>query len=117
MTQLPITHDNYYKAVVQQFNGDTNNENPDWLRTLRENAFAKFEELGFPTARRGNEEWKYTDVRPIARSVFSRPTISPKKPTYSELRKFTFGEESWTQLVFINAVSYTHLTLPTILLV
>ena len=102
MAQLPITQDNYYKAVVHQFNGDTDDGNPNWLQTLRKNAFAKFEELGFPTARRGNEEWKYTDVRPIARSVFSRPIISPNKPTNSELQKFTFGEESWAQLVFVN---------------
>ena len=39
---------------------------PDWLRELRHGAIGRFSQLGFPTARRGNEEWKYTDVRPIA---------------------------------------------------
>ena len=38
----------------------------DWLRALRRQAIDRFAQLGFPTARRGNEEWKYTDVRPIA---------------------------------------------------
>jgi len=39
-----------------------------WIRNLRERAMARFNELGFPTSR--NEEWKYTDVAPIASTVF-----------------------------------------------
>ena len=44
---------------------------PQWLADLRRGAFAAFERDGFPTARRGNEPWKYTNVRPIAESVFT----------------------------------------------
>ncbi len=36
-----------------------------WLRDLRSRALERFAALGFPTTR--HEEWKYTDVRPIAR--------------------------------------------------
>ena len=43
---------------------------PTWLRDLRRDAMGRFEELGFPTARRGNERWKYTDVGLLARSEF-----------------------------------------------
>ena len=43
---------------------------PTWLRDLRRDAIGRFEELGFPTARRGNEHWKYTDVGSLARSEF-----------------------------------------------
>src|SRR3989338_11185729 len=39
-----------------------------WIRNLRKRAMALFNELGFPTSR--NEEWKYTDVAPIASTVF-----------------------------------------------
>ena len=39
-----------------------------WLAKLRENAFARFAELGFPTPR--NEEWRFTNVAPIARTKF-----------------------------------------------
>ncbi len=35
-----------------------------WLRDLRSRAIERFAALGFPTTR--HEEWKYTDVRPIA---------------------------------------------------
>ena len=35
-----------------------------WLERLRENAMERFEELGFPSVK--DEEWKYTNVAPIA---------------------------------------------------
>jgi len=39
-----------------------------FLRTLREQAIARFSELGFPGAK--NEDWKYTSVVPILRVPF-----------------------------------------------
>jgi Fe-S cluster assembly protein SufD len=47
---------------------------PTWLSTLRKNAIDAFERQGFPTARRGNEPWKYTDVRSLASATFAEPT-------------------------------------------
>ncbi len=41
---------------------------PAWLKSLRENAFEFFTESGFPSVQ--NEEWKYTNVAPIARENF-----------------------------------------------
>jgi Fe-S cluster assembly protein SufD len=41
-----------------------------WVRELRERAFARFAELGFPT--RHDEEWRFTNVTPIARTNFQR---------------------------------------------
>jgi Fe-S cluster assembly protein SufD len=37
---------------------------PEWLRTARSSAFARFLERGFPTTK--EEEWKFTPVGPIA---------------------------------------------------
>lgn len=39
-----------------------------WVEKLRENAFARFAEQGFPTTR--DEEWRFTNVAPIARTGF-----------------------------------------------
>jgi Fe-S cluster assembly protein SufD len=39
-------------------------EEPGNLRRLRERAFARFTEIGFPTVR--SEDWKYTNIAPIA---------------------------------------------------
>ena len=41
---------------------------PEWLQTMRRRALGRFEELGFPTSRM--EEWKNTNVAPIARTAF-----------------------------------------------
>lgn len=48
-------------------------EKNDRLRRLREDAFARFVELGFPSVR--NEDWKYTTVAPIAKEVWQAPTM------------------------------------------
>ena len=39
-----------------------------WLQELREAAFERFPELGFPTTH--DEEWRFTNVAPIARTSF-----------------------------------------------
>jgi Fe-S cluster assembly protein SufD len=44
-----------------------------WVQALREAAFQRFAELGFPTTH--DEEWRFTNVAPIARTHFS-PTGS-----------------------------------------
>jgi Fe-S cluster assembly protein SufD len=38
---------------------------PAWVQKLREQGFARFAEAGFPTTH--NEEWRFTNVAPIAR--------------------------------------------------
>lgn len=49
---------------------------PRWLRDLRAAGWERFSALGFPTARRGNERWKYTAVAPIARATFAFPLLA-----------------------------------------
>ena len=39
------------------------------------------------------------------------------EPTQVSVQDFTFEQSSWEELTSIESVSYTHLTLPTILLV
>lgn len=43
---------------------------PEWLRTARASAFGRFLERGFPTTR--DEEWKFTNVTPIAQIDWHR---------------------------------------------
>src|ERR1035437_533165 len=42
---------------------------PACLQPLRDAAFARFAELGFATTH--NEEWRFTNVAPIARTTFA----------------------------------------------
>ena len=46
-----------------------NRPRPPGSKPLRERAFARFAELGFPTTH--DEEWRFTNVAPIARTTFA----------------------------------------------
>jgi Fe-S cluster assembly protein SufD len=72
-----------------------------WISRLRENAMARFEELGFPTTK--EEEWKYTNVAPIARAAFKPSFAMPAGATAAtELASFEIPETKDSQLVFVN---------------
>ena len=79
-------------------------QDPEWVRSLRASALSRFQELGFPTGRRGNEEWKYTDVGPIARLPFE-PTIQEANGhafSVEELESFAPGEPEWHRIAFVD---------------
>jgi Fe-S cluster assembly protein SufD len=46
-----------------------------WLQQLRDEAFQKFAEFGFPTTH--DEEWRFTNVAPIARTNFRNLASTP----------------------------------------
>jgi Fe-S cluster assembly protein SufD len=52
--------------AFQEF--DLRNLGPAWLRGLRQEAFARFWELGFPTTH--DEDWRFTNVLPVANGTF-----------------------------------------------
>ena len=73
MTTRTVSNHRYhedYLALAAASSG------PAWLADLRAAAWERFSELGFPTARRGNERWKYTAVAPVARVGFAFPFVN-----------------------------------------
>lgn len=74
-----------------------------WLRGMREHAMSNFNRLGFPTARRGNEEWKYTNVVPLANTKFKySPDIGLSKVVSEDVLRCSPHGAGWTTLVFVN---------------
>ena len=74
--------------------------NGHWLRDTREKAIARFNELGFPTTKL--EEWKYTNVAPVARipleaAAFARDTITREKLRGSFLAEAASADHAHTQ--------------------
>jgi Fe-S cluster assembly protein SufD len=69
-----------------------------WLKRLREDAFARFCEAGFPTTR--EEDWRFTNVSAIARTVF-RPATEAKL-TSEQLATFCPEGKTAATLVFVN---------------
>ena len=56
-----------YRAFTAN-GGGNDSRTPAWLRELRETALARFEARGFPTTH--EEEWRFTNVAPIADTRF-----------------------------------------------
>ena len=53
---------NIEKHLPVPKNSRTANSDADWLCKLKTEGANNFSRLGFPTARKGNERWKYTDA-------------------------------------------------------
>jgi len=70
------------------------------LRTLRERAFARFAEIGFPTVR--EENWKYTSVAPIGKESWSISADAffdeVSEDVAEELARFNFDRSGFTAL-------------------
>jgi len=70
-----------------------------WLRKLRDEAFARFCEVGFPTTR--DEDWRFTNVSAIAKSSFRLADKSETSVSKRELGGHGISE-AICQLVFVN---------------
>jgi Fe-S cluster assembly protein SufD len=71
-----------------------------WIKQLRQEAFARFWELGFPTLR--DEDWRFTSLVPLTSQNF-RLATSAGMPViaHSTIDSFTPDGAS-TRLVFVN---------------
>ena len=89
-----------YRQYADHYAG-LSSEGPAWLNNLRKKGYDNFSRLGFPTARKGNEAWKYTNVAPIARSEFTLPSLSIA-PGTEQVRGAAPWVDDWNTLVFVN---------------
>ena len=89
--------DTYLEAFTE-FQKEASGRDLPWLRKLREDAFARFCENGFPTTH--DEDWRFTNVSAIARTQFSlaRETKAPLSRT--DLKPWRM--DAAAQLVFVN---------------
>jgi Fe-S cluster assembly protein SufD len=74
----------------------------DWacFQPVRRAALARFAELGFPTIH--DEDWRFTSVAPIAKTVFAPSADGGVEPGRRDLEPFTFAGLHCSQLVFVN---------------
>jgi Fe-S cluster assembly protein SufD len=73
-----------------------------WLVNLRRSAIGRFAELGFPTTHQ--EDWKYTNVDPIAALEFNTPKHNGIQVASQDLLALSFAEEARHRLVFIDGI-------------
>ena len=92
-----------YLSDFERFDERMASQEAPWLRALRQEAISRFIALGFPTGRRGNEAWKYTNVTPLLAAPFHYPFNGHfPDPSTSELGRFTFEQPGWPRLVFLD---------------
>lgn len=90
------------KTIASYANDFAKNENgAGWLNELRKKALVEFEKLGFPTQRRGNELWKYTDLRRLDTEAF-RTTDGLSALSADELRKIAPWSDDWHTAVIVD---------------
>ena len=77
-----------------------NTKENDWFSKQRQSAFDIFQESGFPNTR--VEDWKYTDVKPIAKNTFSNITESNVASDNNEIDEILIKDLDCVNLVFIN---------------
>jgi Fe-S cluster assembly protein SufD len=95
--QLP----SYLEAFLQLQQSPVHRQEP-WFRGVREGAFASFCQLGFPTVH--DENWRFTNVAPIAQTTFHLPEIPEDEcnaVTESDVAPYRL-ENLAAQLVFVN---------------
>ncbi len=104
MAKLLPSYDRY-RSDFQELQASLPANGASWLPDLREEGFEAFDRLKFPTATRGNERWKYTNVGPLARTTFGyRSGSDTGDVSESSLRRVAAWDESWTRLVFVDGV-------------
>lgn len=63
-----IVADSLYQQLVSTFQ-ELDTQEPSYLTTLRQQAFERFQQEGFPTVK--NEEWKYTNIHPLINGTYT----------------------------------------------
>jgi Fe-S cluster assembly protein SufD len=88
----------HYTARFDAFLGRRGQADPSWLTTIRRNAFASFQALGFPTTR--DEDWRFTPVGPIVETSFADAPVADA--SRAALDPFVVHRMHCTQIVFVN---------------
>ena len=92
--------ENGYSKGFEEFRKKAPGKGIVWLDLLREEGFRRFSELGFPTP--DNEDWRFTNVSPIARTAFNIETNGRPAVSRDALKKFTFPKLKTIRIVFID---------------
>lgn len=93
----------YQQAFEQRIAEDLAAGAPDWLGTLRQQAFTRFEALGMPNPRK-DEAWKYVPVRTIASTPYA---LADAENTYlkrAEILPHLIAAAAESHIVLVDGV-------------
>ncbi len=106
--RTPVAPDHYTQAF-EQFVSNGAAQAPAWLRDTRASAIQRFADRGFPTTRQ--EEWRFTDVKPILRHGFVMASANDGRVTANDVRVHSI-DPSIPSVVMVNGVFEPSLSEP-----
>jgi len=100
MTQTAEATDRY----VRDFDAlrEQRAEEPLWLRDLRREGFDYFQRMGWPIDEKRDEIWKYTDVKPVARTEFRNSEAAGTTLSDRDIAALVPFDGGMSRLVFID---------------
>ncbi len=90
----------FYRQDFVRLEREVADVQPAWIRQIRQAAFTKFMENGFPTC--SDEGWQHSDVTPLAKISFDTANSKVAALTMDDLVEATFAPVGGSQLVFLN---------------
>ncbi len=87
-----------YLSAFRSFERGLNGESASPIHAVRKEAIAHFASTGFPTTH--DEEWRFTDVQPIARAPYAAGT--PGTVSAADIARWTFAGLDANRLVFVD---------------
>ena len=94
MTQVAERLQPWLAAIEQRPQGG-----PRWLQDLRDRAASRFAALGFPTVR--DEEWRFTNIAPIAVAEFRPAAADASRATELDLAGYLYTDAAH-RVVVVN---------------
>lgn len=92
-----------YKSDFNYFR--SGHGSPEWLDKLHLKGFSSFQETGFPVATKNNENWRFTNVKPLADIGFRyRSENIASKIGTSEIKSLSPWDERWHTMVFMDGI-------------
>ncbi len=102
-TQKNIDIKSKYLKDFELFESKLNGQSKSYFHSLRKTAIEKFKTAEFPTLK--DEEWKYTNVKPILQTDFTPAVnVEIEKVKSDEASKHLYGGFDFYKLVFVNGI-------------
>jgi Fe-S cluster assembly protein SufD len=89
----------HYVAQFKAFEQNGASKSPTWVNDVRKNALIEFTNRGFPTTKQ--EDWKYTNIAPIAKASFQYSAHSAKISS-NDIKKYLVDGIDQYVIAFVN---------------
>jgi len=108
MSQL-VTQENKYQTAFKDLRGAASGgQGSAWFDRLRENAMARFDEVGMPSVEQ--EDWKYTNLTALGRIDFDPVITSTPTISRDSVDRFSYPESVNSTLVLVNGILHRDLS-------